>query len=151
MSVKCKQCESRKTLKNGFSNGKQRYKCKARRFTFVKGDARTNEKIAATKAMSVVIYSLGKGSYNMLGKLFGRNRSLIYRWIQEAGINADEPVVDDKITEIEFDEVWRFIERKAKNFGLSEPLTVAAGELSPGFSVIVIAQRSEGSATKSSI
>ncbi|MDR2488208.1 MAG: hypothetical protein LBD42_01710, partial [Desulfovibrio sp.] len=67
------------------------------------GDGRTNEKIAALKALCVLLYSLGKGSYNMMGKLFARNRSLIYRWIREAGLNTAEPAIDREISHIEFD------------------------------------------------
>jgi hypothetical protein len=84
----------------------------------------------------------------MMGKLFGRNRSLIYRWIRDAGLNMDEPVIGGEITQIEFDEMWHFILSKKRNFSLSKPLTVAAGELSPGFPVVVIAQHSNGSTTR---
>jgi hypothetical protein len=84
----------------------------------------------------------------MMGKLFERDRSLIYRWIREAGLNTDEPAVNGEITQIEFDEMWRFIQSKKRNFGSAKPLTVAAGELSPGFSVLVIAQPSSVSATR---
>ena len=84
----------------------------------------------------------------MLGKLFNRNRSLIYRWICEAGISTDEAAIDGEITQVEFDEMWHFIESKKENFGSSKPLTAATCELSPGFSVVVIAQHSGGSTTK---
>ena len=47
----------------------------------------------------------------MLGKIFGRNRSLIYRWIREAGFRTAEPAIDGEITQIEFDEMWHFIDR----------------------------------------
>jgi transposase len=76
---KCKNCHSLNTVKSGKVHGKQRYKCKDCGFNFVEGDGKTNEKIIALKALCVVFYSLGKASYNMLGKIFGRNRSLIYR------------------------------------------------------------------------
>ena len=144
----CKNCKSEKVIKSGKVREKQRYKCKECGYHFVIGDERTNEKIQALKALCVVLYSLGKGSYNMMGKLFGRNRSLIYRWIKEAGLNTEEPAIDGEITQIEFDEMWHFIESKKRSFGSSRPLTVAAGELSPGFSVVVIAQHSGGSMIK---
>ncbi len=146
--MECKNCKSVKVVKSGKVRGKQRYKCKDCGYNFVIGDERTSEKIAALKALCVLFYSLGKGSYNMLGKLFNRNRSLIYRWIREAGINTDEPVIDGEITQIEFDEMWHFIQSKKENFGSLKPLTAAAGELSPGFSVVVIAQHSGDSTTK---
>jgi hypothetical protein len=128
--------------------GKQRYKCKDCSFNFVEGDGRTNEKIIALKALCVVFYSLGKASYNMLGKIFGRDRSLIYRWIREAGMLTEEPMMDGEIKEIEFDEMWHFIESKKRNFGSSKPLIAAHGELSHGFSAVVIAQRSDDCTTK---
>ena len=146
--LECKNCKSETVVKSGIVRGKQRYKCKDCGYNFVIGDERTNEKIAALKALCVLIYSLGKGSYNMMGKLFGRNRSLIYRWIREAGLNTDEPTINGEITQIEFDEMWHFIQSKKENFGSSKPLTVAAGELSPGFSVVVIAQHSKDSMTR---
>ena len=141
----CKNCKSEKVVKSGKVRGKQRYKCKECGYNFVEGDGRTNEKIVALKALCVLLYSLGKGSYNMMGKLFGRNRSLIYRWIREAGLNTEEPAIDGEITQIEFDEMWHFIQSKKRNFGSSKLLTAVAGELSPGFSVIVIAQHSADS------
>ena len=144
----CKNCKSEKVVKSGRVREKQRYKCKECGYNFVIGDDRTNEKIAALKALCVLLYSLGKGSYNMMGKLFGRDRSLIYRWIEEAGIRTAEPEIDSEITQIEFDEMWHFIESKKTNFGSSKPLAAVAGELSPGFSVVVIAQRSGDSITK---
>jgi len=143
--LECKNCKSNKTVKSGKVRGKQRYKCKECGYNFIVGDDRTNEKIIALKALCVLIYSLGKGSYNMLGKLFGRNRSLIYRWIREAGLRTEIPEVSNDITEIEFDEMWHFIQSKKTSFGSSKPLTVVAGELLPGFSAVVIAQRLEDS------
>jgi len=53
----------------------------------------------------------------MLGKLFGRNRSLIYRWIREAGLSMPEPVIDGSISEIEFDELWHFLQSKKQDLG----------------------------------
>jgi len=141
--LECKNCKSEQIVKSGRIRGKQRYKCKICNYFFVLGDERTNDKIIALKALCVLFYSLGKGSYNMLGKLFRRNRSLIYRWIREAGLNTAEPTIGGEITEIAFDEMWHFIQSKKQNFGLSKPLTVVAGELSPGFSVTVIAQHSD--------
>ena len=141
--IECKNCKSDKVVKSGRVRNKQRHKCKDCGYYFVTGDERTNEKIKALKAFCVLLYSLGKGSYNMLGKLLNRNRSLIYRWIREAGINTEEPTINGEITQIEFDEVWHFVQSKKTSFGSSKPLTVAVGELSHGFSVVVIAQHSD--------
>jgi transposase len=109
-NIKCKNCSCEKITRNGIVRGKQRYKCKECGYNFVIGDERTNENIQALKALVVMIYSLGKGSYNMLGKFFKRDRSLIYRWIKEAGLSFDDPNADGDICEIEFDEMWHFLQ-----------------------------------------
>jgi transposase len=80
--IECKNCKSSKVAKSGKLRGKQRYKCKECGYNFVIGDERTNEKIVALKALCVLLYSLGKASYSMLGKIFNRDRSQIYRWIK---------------------------------------------------------------------
>ena len=64
--LKCKKCESESIVKNGKVRGKQRYLCKECGYNFVEGDAQTNEKIQAKKAMCVLQYAQGKASYNML-------------------------------------------------------------------------------------
>ena len=145
----CKGCNSDKNTKNGKTRGKQRYKCKECGLNFVVGDNRTNESIVAIKALVVLLYALAKGSYNMLGTIFNRNRSLIYRWVKEAGLSFEEPIIDGEIKEIEFDEMWHYIGSKKTNFGSSKPLTVAQGKLSDGFSVIVILQHLESCTIKS--
>ena len=113
----CKNCGGLKVIKNGTVRGKQRYKCKKCEYNFVVGDERTNDKIIALKALVVLLYALAKGSYNMLGTIFNRDRSLIYRWIKEAGLSFDEPYVGGEIKEIEFDEMWHFIGKKTKTLG----------------------------------
>jgi transposase len=147
--IKCKRCNHDKATKSGKVRGKQRYKCKACGYNFVFGDERTSENIVALKALVVLMYALAKGSYGMLGKIFGRNRSLIYRWIKEAGLSFDDPVVEGVIKEVEFDEMWHFIGKKNGKYGSSKPLTVVQGELSPGFLAAVVLQHSENSTTKS--
>ncbi|MDR0716636.1 MAG: hypothetical protein LBF50_04375 [Azoarcus sp.] len=67
----------------------------------------------------------------MPGKIFGRNRSLI-RWIREAGLCAAEPTVDGEITQIEFDEMWHFIEPKKETSAHQGHRPAAAGGQSPG-------------------
>jgi transposase-like protein len=150
-NINCKDCNSDEVTKNGKVRCKQRYLCKKCGLNFVLGDERTNENIVALKALVVLLYALAKGSYNVLGTIFGRDRSLIYRWIKEAGLTFDDSKVEGEIKEIEFDEMWHFIGSKKTNFGSSKPLIAARGKLSPGFSVVVMLQHSEDCITSSSI
>jgi hypothetical protein len=61
----CENCHSPKVGKSGKERGKQRYKRKDCGFSFVEGNGGTNEKIIALKALCVVLYPLGKGSYTI--------------------------------------------------------------------------------------
>jgi len=143
--ITCKNCKSEHKTKSGTVNNKQRYKCKDCGYHYVEGDGRTNDKVAAKKALCVLLYSLGKASFRMLAKIFDTNQSLVYRWIVEAGAKLPEPRIDNDITEIEFDEMWHFVKAKKTSYGLSKHLTVAQGELSPGYSVVVMLKHSPGS------
>ncbi len=145
---KCKNCGCEKVIKNGKVRGKQRYRCKECGYNFVEGDKRTNEKIAAKKAMCVLFYSLGKASFNMLAKIFDTWPSLVYRWIKEAGAKLPEPEISGEITQMEFDEMWHFVGNKKRNFGSSKPLIVAHGELWPGYLAVVILGHSNASTTR---
>ena len=145
----CKNCKSERIVKSGFVRGKQRCKCKECGYNFVEGDARTNEKIAAKKAMCVLLYTLSKASFNGLARIFDTWPSLVYRWVVEAGAKLPDETVPGDIKEMEFDEMWHFVGSKKENFGLSKPLIVADGELWPGCSAIVILKPSSGSTTRS--
>jgi transposase len=115
----------------------------------VVGDARTNEKVAAKKAMCVLLYSLSKASFNGLARIFDTWPSLVYRWIVEAGAKLPDETMPGDIKEMAFDEMWHFVGSKKENFGSSKPLIVADGELWPGCSAVVILKPSSGSTTKS--
>ena len=144
----CKNCASEQSVKNGIVAGKQRYQCKKCRCTFREGDARTNEKIAARKALCVLLYAMAKGSFRMMGKILNTNHTLVYRWIRTFGESLPEPDVSGQITHMEFDEMWHFVGSKKESFGSSKPLTVAHGKLWPGCSAVVILQLSDGSMTR---
>jgi len=106
-------------VKSGFVHGKQRYKCKDCNINFAEGGARTNDKIAAKKAMRVILYTLGKASYNMLAKIFDTWPSLVYRRIAEAGAKLPEQEVSGDIKEMEFDEMRHFVKEKKTSAGSS--------------------------------
>jgi transposase len=139
---KCKKCNSVQVTKSGKANGKQRYYCKVCGCHFTEGDGRTNEQIAAKKAMCVVLYSLGKISFRTLAKTFNTSPSLTYRWIVEAGSKIPHQKTSGEVKQMEIDEAWHFIRSKAAAFESSKPVTVAAGEMGLGYSAIVILQHS---------
>lgn len=146
--VTCKRCGNEQSVKNGKVRGKTRYKCKKCGLNFVEGDGRVNESLVVKKALAVILYSLGKASFNMLGKIFGHSPSLLYRWIVEEMAKLPEPAIPGDIKEMEFDEMWHFIGSKKTNSGSSRRWIVAQGELLPGWSAVVMLQRSGGSTTR---
>ena len=68
--VSCKNCHQNNTIKNGYVRSKQRYKCNNCGYNFVLGDARHKQATELKKALSIILYSLGKSSFGFLGKLF---------------------------------------------------------------------------------
>ena len=146
--VKCKRCCSSKHVKNGIVRNRQRYKCVECGCNFREGDARANPQTPAKLAACILLYSMAKGSFRMLGKLFGIDHTHLYRMIRKFGENLPEPSVSDDIHEIEFDEMRHFVGSKKTKFGSSKPLIVAQGEPLHGCSAIVILQPFNGSMTR---
>ena len=148
--VTCKRCASEHIVKNGTVRRRHLYKCKACGLNFIEGDRRRNESLPVKKALAVILYSLGKSSFGMLGKIFGHSRSLIYRWIVDEAAKRPEPVIAGDLKEMEFDEMWHFIGSKNTSSGLSKRWIVAHGELLPGLQAVVMLRPSGGSTIRSS-
>jgi len=77
----------------------------------------------------------------------GKVRSL-YRWVAREGLSAPEPEVNGEVREIEFDEMWHFVESKKTSFGSSRRLIAAHGEPWPGCPATVMLRCSGGPAKK---
>ena len=140
--ILCKKCNSQKIVKNGSVRGVQRYRCKECSLNFVEGDVRKKPQTAVKKALCVILYSLGKASFSMLGKVLNHSPSIIYRWIKEAMDKTPEPSVSADIQEMEFDEMWHFLQKKVKNSVSSKPWIVVQGELLPGLQGVVMLKHS---------
>ncbi|MCL2288280.1 MAG: hypothetical protein FWC33_03760 [Candidatus Bathyarchaeota archaeon] len=141
--VKCKKCDSEAVVKSGRIRGKQRYKCRMCAYYFVVGDERTSEQTAALKALSILLYLLKHDSYEVIGKMIGRDSSLVYRWIRQAGLDTSEFVENETIKQWTFDDLRQFFGLKKEKFNPSKPLIVADGELWPGCLATVILQLPE--------
>jgi len=121
MTPACKRCGSGQAAKNGIVAGKQRYRCKDCGCSFRPGDGRTNEGTAAKKAMRILLYSMAKGYFRMLGRMFARSRLLIYRWVREFGESLPEPGVPGGVVEMGFDEMRHFIGSKKQGLDHQDP------------------------------
>ena len=131
--VECKNCKSTNTVKNGIKRKKQRYLCKECGYNFVVGNAHHSPQKIAKKALVVMLYSLGKGSYSMLAKIFGVTNGTIHNWVAEVANALPESEIPQEIKEIEFDEMWHFIVKKNENCGLSKRLTADQVEWLHGY------------------
>jgi transposase len=100
------------------------------------------------KALSVILYSLGKSSFGFLAKLFGVSRTTIYYWMRDLAVTTAEPVITDDIREIDFDAMWHFIQSKKRSAGSSKPWIMAQGERLPGCSVVVMLQHANDAMIK---
>ena len=149
--IVCKKCGSEKVVRSGIVGGRQRFCCKGCGCNFRLGDNRTDEKIAAKKALCILWYAMGKGSYRMIGRILGLDHSLVYRWIRDFGAGLAEPKVPNDVVEMEFDEVWHFVGLKKTSYGYLKQLIAAHKELLPGFLAGAILQRLDGSMIKSNI
>ena len=115
--IRCKRCGSGEKIRNGIHNGKQRYKCKRCRYSYVEGDGRTNYKVKAKKSMAVLLYSVGKVSIRMIASILDTWPSLVCYWLRQTSEQLPDYEISNDVEEIEFDEMWHFLERKKTNFG----------------------------------
>jgi hypothetical protein len=97
---------SRQGSKERQSPGKQR--CG---HNFVGGDGRAKPN-AATRALAVILHSLGKGSYGFIAKLFGVTPAAVLKWVRQEAAGLPEPGVPGGILEMEFDEMRHFVGSK---------------------------------------
>lgn len=144
----CKKCGECKTVvKHGFVRGKQRYLCKNCGCNFTEGDKRVIYSPEA-KALAVLMYGMCKSSYGMIARLLNTSRSRIYRWIRGFGETLPEATIPEKCTDIEFDEMWHFIQSKKTKFGFGKHWIVLQGCVSQDLSAIVLLKRSNAFTTK---
>ena len=107
---KCKYCGSQKLVKNGRVRGEQRYKCKGcgKNVTLKPRRGKPEE----MKAAAILLYSVGKISMNMLGKIFKVSTVAVYKWIRQTAEKLPEPAMPAGPSEWELDEMWHFVRSK---------------------------------------
>jgi len=136
--IVCKHCGKSKYVKNGFVRDKQRYLCKECGYNFTDTPLRGRSEVS--KALAILLYSMGRASYRFIGKLLNVSAVAVYKWIRKAALEI--PVADPvgEIKEIEIDELWHFLHQKKTNDGSGKPMIVVSGVVSPGLWVTVMLQ-----------
>jgi transposase-like protein len=93
---------------NGIVASKQRYKCKNCRLNFCEGDHRTNDKVAAKKALRVLLYAMAKGSFRMLGRILDTDHPSLPGKVQKKNKMRQQVRRNDKyITKTTHDKIKR--------------------------------------------
>ena len=148
MDIVCKKCGVKKYTKNGFVRGVQRYRCKQCGCNFIQKDSRQKVTLEG-KALAVLLYASGKSSYGFIARLFNVSRTAVLKWIREFSRQIPEPSLTSEIKEIEFDEMWHFLNLNKTKYGYGKPWTVLQVEPSLGLLAIVMLKRFESSTKKS--
>jgi len=113
----CKKCFSDQYIKNGIVRDKQRYKCKNCGYNFVSGD--TRQKITVEgKALSILLYSSGKASYEFIAKQLKVSPVAIMNLVKRETEGLTKPIVSSSVKKVEFDKILNFINKKKESDGL---------------------------------
>ena len=150
---KCGNADSKTIVKSGKTvkktgEQKQRYKCKACGCNFTEGDGRIKQETAVKRAFAVILYSLGSASMGFIAKLFGVTTPAVLKWLRQEGAVLQNPEINTSIKEIEFDEMWHFIDSKKTKNGLLRPWIVLQSEPLPGLQAVVMLLPSNAFTTK---
>ena len=139
----CKKCDKSLVVKNGFVRRKQRYRCKECLYNFVEGDERVRQENVVKRAFVIILYSMSKGTFNFLGKLFKVSPTTIYNWVRKEAEMLPFPDIKNSIQEVEIDEMWHFVHSKKTSAGSKKRWIVAQGEPLPGLQAVVMLKPSE--------
>ena len=120
MEIRCKKCFSDKKTKSGKVRNKQRYRCKLCGCNYTNSEAKRGPKGVSplTRHMILALYSTGRTSMCFIAKLTGLSTAGVMKIIRREGEKLEIPAPTGKVTEIEIDEMWHFIEKKIKNMAL---------------------------------
>ena len=113
----CNKCGSGQSARGGVVAGKQRRRCRVCGCHFREGDGRTDAGVAAKKALCVLLHATAKASFRALGRALGVDHTLVHRWVREFGESLPGPEAPGGIMEMEFDEMWHFVESKKQALG----------------------------------
>jgi transposase-like protein len=128
----CKKCGSGQTVKSGVVAGKQRFLCKECGCNFREGDARTNETVAAKKALCILLYAVTKGSFRMMGKILDIDHASAYRWVRSFCESLPEPAASGKSAQMECERFPLEARLRRARLAARIPPRVLAARLSQG-------------------
>ena len=121
----CKHCGSGIRVKNGYVQGKQRYKCKECRKTYREGDLR--ERYSNEQRLRVIKWYLEGAGIMSIERMEGVPNPLIIKWVRKFSKllrqKLNETLIPDDAKDIqiiELDELFSYCQKKLtkSTFGL---------------------------------
>jgi transposase len=117
MSIICKHCGSESYVKNGYVQGKQRFKCKECGKTYRGGDLR--EKYSLEKKLRVIKWYLEGAGIMSIERMENVPNPLIIKWIRKFSKilrrRLNEAIIPQdarKIEIVELDELFSYCQKK---------------------------------------
>jgi transposase len=116
MGLRCQRCGSEEHVKNGFTKGLQRSRCKACGLNFT--DTPPRGMPLRVKVTAVLLYLSGLPT-NRTAKLLGVSTPSVMTWIEQfAAAYAQKPEPEGRAVAVEPDEVWHFLKKAEQALGL---------------------------------
>jgi transposase-like protein len=115
--MNCPKCKSELKVKSGFTQGRQRYKCK-NCGSHYSVEIKSTAKSASMKKQALHLYLEGLG-FRSIGRILGVSNVSVLNWIRSFGKSVEELNVKSKEIAI-VDEMHSYIQSKktAAGFGL---------------------------------
>jgi len=147
----CKKCGSNSCVKNGIVKSVQRFKCKDCGCNFRIVDGRKKPQNELKKILAILMHSSMKSSFGQIAKLLAVSDVSVMKWIKSYAKTLPEPEIPEKITDIEFDELWHFVKKNRKNTGYSGRFAVFLAKFSDIYVGIAIKKLSKNFTKDSNI
>ena len=110
----CPKCKFSHVVKNGYSRGNQRYRCKSYGFQFTRTTPRGRP--AREKATAILLYTMGL-SLNAIARMFKVSTPAVLRWVRLFAEKTYEKPTPSEAVIVELDEMWHYLCSKKTSSG----------------------------------
>src|ERR1700722_4831222 len=93
--------------------------------------------------------SMGNVSFGSIARILGVSGVAVLNWVRDEARKLPQPSTKAEVVVVTLDEMWHFVQKRLRNCGFGEPMTLLLGEPSPGFLVAVMTPHAKSSSTKS--
>ena len=115
MIESCPKCASKERVKNGYVQGRRRYRCKNCRYDYTVVQKSTGVPLS-TKRLALAMYLEGLG-FNAIGRLLKVSHVSVLKWVRQYGKQAESLRSDNEIEVVEMDEMHSYISQKKTTAG----------------------------------